>query len=96
MKTRAEVEQLKLDWCSDPMWDIEDTEGFEDYKDELVTYSITMNTLWNNNYIASVSIKAESLGIPGNTTLAQYIINLEDRINKLEDRLFNLIDKETK
>lgn len=39
MKTRQEVEDLKAEWRSDPCWDIESTEGFEEYKEELIEFS---------------------------------------------------------
>ncbi len=38
MKSREEVEKLKRDWRRDPVWDIYDTEGFEDYRDELMEF----------------------------------------------------------
>lgn len=38
MKTREEVEELKRQWKKDPHWDIADTEGFEDYRDELLKF----------------------------------------------------------
>lgn len=37
-KTREEVEALKSNWYSDSCWDLEDTEGFEAHRDELLTY----------------------------------------------------------
>ena len=46
MKTEAEVTQLKVEWASDPCWDIEDTEGFEEYHDELLAYRIQMEQHW--------------------------------------------------
>lgn len=39
MKTREEVEALKRDWAKDPCWNIEETEGFEEYRDELFDFS---------------------------------------------------------
>ena len=39
MKTIYEVENLKTDWLKDPCWDVENTEGFEDYADELKEFS---------------------------------------------------------
>jgi len=47
MKTRAEVEALKTSWKQDPSWDIETTEGFEDYKDELVSFSKACIAEWD-------------------------------------------------
>ncbi len=36
MKTRAEIDELILAWRADPEWELEETEGFEDHKDELL------------------------------------------------------------
>ena len=36
MKTRAEIDKLILDWREDPCWELEDTEGFEDHRTELL------------------------------------------------------------
>ena len=46
MKTREEVEQLKRDWVHDPCWEIEDTVGFEEYKDELAFFSREQEVNW--------------------------------------------------
>jgi hypothetical protein len=32
------VEGLKINWITDPIWDIEDTEGFQAYHDELLSW----------------------------------------------------------
>jgi len=37
-KTREEVENLKADWSCDPSWNLYETEGFEEYRDELQKY----------------------------------------------------------
>lgn len=42
MKTREEVEKLKQDWLKDGCWDIETTEGYEDYKDELLKFRLSI------------------------------------------------------
>lgn len=39
-KTRAEIDTLKLSWREDPTWDIEETEGFEAHKAELLRYRV--------------------------------------------------------
>lgn len=44
--TREEVEELKSNWFDDPCWDIYDTEGFEDYKDELMEYQRECERNW--------------------------------------------------
>ena len=38
MTTKEEVEKLKAGWREDPCWDIEDTEGFEDVREELLAF----------------------------------------------------------
>jgi hypothetical protein len=38
MKTREEVEKLKEQWKADGCWNIENTEGFEEYHDELLAF----------------------------------------------------------
>jgi hypothetical protein len=37
-KTIEEIDALKLNWIKDPCWDIEETEGFEDHREELLTF----------------------------------------------------------
>lgn len=48
VKTREDVEKLKKDWEWDPCWDIETTEGFEKYRDELVAFQETKRKEWAN------------------------------------------------
>lgn len=38
IKTREEVEELKRKWEENPVFDLEDAEGFEEYKEELILY----------------------------------------------------------
>ncbi len=46
MKTLEEIEQLKANWQKYPCWDIETTEGFEDYKDELLAFRSIKEREW--------------------------------------------------
>ena len=41
-KTNEEIEALKENWKRDPIWDIEDTEGFQDHRMELIEYRMQM------------------------------------------------------
>jgi len=45
-KTLAEINELKRNWSNDPCWDIEDTEGFEAYKQELLAYRLEQEAEW--------------------------------------------------
>lgn len=87
MKTRAEVEALKVSWASDPTWGLEDTEGFEEYHDELEAYSDWANHIWENRRLEEIRAKADQLHIWGNLALAEYIIGLETRLLEVERRL---------
>lgn len=40
MKTKEELEKLKEDWRRNPCWDIEETEGFEEYHDQLHSFRL--------------------------------------------------------
>lgn len=87
MKTRAEVETLKRQWLTDACWDLELTEGFEDYREELRDYRLHAETKWHDHHIAFLSHYAESLGIPGNLALATKILQMQDTITRLTERI---------
>ena len=87
VKTLAEVEYLKQNWMSDPCWDIETTEGFEDYKQALKDFRIEKETEWKNQYNKKLWLRSCKLGIKGNLILTEYLIRLEDRIEWLVERL---------
>ena len=36
MKTRADIDELIARWLDDPDWELEESDGFEDHKDELL------------------------------------------------------------
>lgn len=38
LETRRLIEDLKENWKKDPCWDIEDTEGFESHREELLAW----------------------------------------------------------
>ena len=94
MKNREEVEQLKQEWYSDPMWDIEDTEGFEEYKTELTQYRMFCEFNWEQNRNEKLQAKSVFLGIPGNIALTHYILSLENRIVELENKLDKHLNEE--
>jgi hypothetical protein len=90
MKTIVEIEALKLDWESDPCWDIEDTEGFEDHYHELLAFSEQKKLEWDLEADKRERDKAAKLGCPDNLQLARYVMSLEDRLESLEKRLEKL------
>ena len=89
MKTREQVEALKINWKEDACWDIEETEGFEEYKDELREFRDEQEQEWREQRFNKLLYKSESLGIRGNIKLTKYLEQLESRINNIEERLDN-------
>lgn len=100
-RTRDEVEKLKQDWEDDPCWDLESTEGYEDYKDELLEFRTKQEAIWSEEFnrfkseqiareIQLKTLKAEELGVPGNLELAKCVIDLEHRIFNLESKIERL------
>lgn len=88
MKTQEQIEALKRNWNSDPIWDIEETEGFEEQKEELKSFRIEQEKEWEAQRYNRLLLKSEDLGIRGNIKLAAHIELLEKRITDLEERLY--------
>lgn len=45
-KTQDEINALKQSWARDACWDIEETEGFEDHKEELLEFRRMTQADW--------------------------------------------------
>jgi len=56
---RDKVEKLKQDWVKDPCWDIEDTEGFEGFREELQAFSRAMKLFWKSQAETALAAKAK-------------------------------------
>ena len=87
MATEQEIKELKNEWILDPIWDIEDTDGFEDHYDELMLFRMEQEMLWHIEREKNLQRKAEKLGVPGNTKLVKYIEYLESKIERLEEKI---------
>lgn len=95
--TREYVEDLKADWESDPIWDLEDTEGLEAYRDELKAFADAKKAEWEarrleaeRKRLAAVEKRAGELGC--SVGVMQYILALEDRVNRLEKQTGALLE----
>ena len=88
-KTREEIDKLKLEWINDPIWDIEETEGFEDHKQELLIFHLEKRLEWKEQNQKRAEKLAQRLGT-GSPKLARYIMNLENRVEALETKVDNL------
>lgn len=60
MATREEIESLKEGWVRDACWDIEDTPGFEEHREELAAFHKQMNELWQQKEIAEMQSTQET------------------------------------
>lgn len=89
-RTLGEIEDLKAQWESDPHWDIEDTDGFEDHREELQTFHQQKKLEWQEQAKQRVRDKAAELGCPDNLKLARYVMDLEYHIDRLGARLEKL------
>src|SRR5690554_4121127 len=76
--TRQDLEKLKYDWANDPCWDIEDTENFESFRDELLAFSEQKNREWDQEKEASLVRYAERHGVTADA--AREMQGLEVRV----------------
>jgi hypothetical protein len=96
-KSRLEIQVLKSTWAEDPHWDIEDTEGFEAHREELLAFHEEQAMLWEEEsrkrkrankkaYRAFV----KSISCEDNEPLADLILELAGKIESLETRVEDL------
>jgi hypothetical protein len=96
MKTQQEIQELKYQWEADPCWDIEETGGFEEYREELLAYRLRQEIEWATERERQLIKKANELGAPGNTLLAAYVINLETKLDRINETLEQLYYRKSK
>lgn len=80
-KTTQEINDLKAGWKKDPCWDIEDTEGFEDIKTELLEYRLKAERDWTESERTRLEEKAGKLQC--SIEIVKYVEWLEYKIDKL-------------
>jgi hypothetical protein len=73
--TRKQIEELKRNWEEDPCWDLEDTKGFEDHRDELRTFRHIKEREWDVQNTKYLEAQAHELGLDLQTT--QRVLQLE-------------------
>ena len=61
MINKKDVERLKKDWLRDPCWDIEETEGFSNYKKDLKIFSLETKLKNVNREIEALNFMKISL-----------------------------------
>ncbi len=88
MKPREEVEALKAQYVADPIWEIWDTEGFEDDHDELLEWAEKQEAFWERQNNERKQKRATAIG----STLAmiELIEKLEYQLARAQERLDRL------
>lgn len=79
MATTNEIEALKKNWRYDPCWDIEDTKGFEEHKEELLAYRLETEKKWRT--VEDERINARAKLLECSPALVRYLENLERKID---------------
>ncbi len=69
MKTRVEIDELIARWLEDPDWELEESDGFEDHKDELLAVRHKHEAEWKAQEIAAL-IKPALAVLPPNLVSA--------------------------
>ena len=90
MATREEIERLKAEWLSDPIWDIEKTLGFEDHVDELRQFRAVNEKRWEIEMHERLVSRSREIGTDGNLLLTKYLLNIEARIDELRATIIEI------
>jgi hypothetical protein len=88
--SREQVEKLKADWFNDPCWDLVNTVGFEEHKEELEHFQKYWEDIWKKEIEEEkrqANEMAEKLGVVG---LYRLIKKQEEALTKHE-RVIELI-----
>lgn len=91
MATREAVERLKKNWLADPCYDLEDVEGFEEHRDELLAYRLGWEATWKQEHQDYLARYAEHLGIPGDVATAANIERDRATRNTLAEKAAGLL-----
>lgn len=93
-RTIEELEKLKCEWEKDPIWDIEDTEGFEEHTLELTEFRLRCEQKWARRYQEEETErerKAEALGVKG---LYRLVEQLQEQLARHQKGIICLADGE--
>ena len=92
-KPHGEVEKLKAAWLRDPCWDIEETEGFEAHREDLLAFRLEREAHRRQQQDDANHLKAVELGCPDNVQLGAYVRRLEHRLQTLETQVKDLEER---
>ncbi len=84
VKTLEDVHTLKENWKADPSWDIETTEGFEEYRAHLLAFRLNYDSSLEERRVIRLLTLADEWDC--SVELVKYVDRLESRIKHLEQR----------
>lgn len=87
MKQADEVEALKRSWRSDPHWDLAETEGFEEHREELSQYEESCKKQWERELASSLPREVLRQNAHWAGKLHGLVVTLSERIAELEAQL---------
>ncbi len=82
MKTRHDIEMLKIGWLRDPCWDIETASGFEAHACELHAFRLATEARWKaagDAREATTDAEAGRLGTHGLLRLVRQLETMQQR-----------------
>jgi hypothetical protein len=93
-KTRDQIDHLKRAWAEDGDGDLENTDGFEAHYSELLAFRLVKEREWQKAEQASASrhqnlVLAKATELECSKPLAEYILNLEQRLVRAENQIRN-------
>ena len=91
-RTEAEIEDLKRQWERDPIWDIEETEGFEAHREELLAWREAKEAEWEDETKRKEAEDLEKLKIASDHDTWKAIQSIKKEIDRLDRILQNFID----
>jgi len=90
-RTGEEIDALISEWISDPCWHLEDSEGFEAYRQYLLEIRLKHERNWEEwqkekqkREQRELLKKSTDIGCEGNLQLAAYVLGLERRLQQVE------------
>ena len=94
MKTREEAMELKRKWLNDPCWDIEKTDGFEDWYTYLYGFRMEQEEKWKAERDAQPINMAKSLIYSDYTgSLVYAVIAIAEELIKLNKLIEEYVDR---
>jgi hypothetical protein len=85
LKTKEQLDELKSQWISDPIWELHMTEGFEEHEQELRQFQAEQEQRWVWEQEQEFKEFQKLSGTARNNKMAKYLYAMSKKIMKLEN-----------